>query len=76
MILLPYDLMSYNYPILKKAPVLLPFFWLARIFNIVFIKKDKKNKIKKVNHDFTITTSENINKYKEELNKVGLDFNF
>ena len=37
----PYKKMAISYPILKKAPYLLPFFWVARGFSVVFGGKFK-----------------------------------
>jgi hypothetical protein len=39
---LPYRSMIYAYPILKKAPILLPFCWVARWVNAIFGGKSKK----------------------------------
>ncbi len=38
-IFLPYRTMKHAYPLLKKAPVLLPFCWLARLVNRLFAGK-------------------------------------
>lgn len=49
--------MKLKYPILEKAPFLLPFFWIVRIIQYVFSKneniKNKQNKIKNVNEKST-----------------------
>lgn len=61
------------YPILGKVPVLLPFCWIARWLKILFTRgKDIKNRLKALKH----YEAEAITKYKEELNYVGLVFNF
>ncbi len=39
---LPYKDMVTIYPVLKKAPILLPFCWIARCFGAFFGKKNKK----------------------------------
>ncbi len=38
----PYAHMKTIYPVLKKAPVLLPFLWIARLFAVLFGKKRGK----------------------------------
>lgn len=38
--------MSYNYPILRKHPIFLPFCWIARIFKSIFSKKKRDKAIK------------------------------
>ena len=38
--------MSYNYPILRKWPIFLPFCWIARIFTSIFNKKKRDNALK------------------------------
>ena len=52
--------MSYNYPILRKHPIFLPFCWIARIFKSIFSKKKRdkairqyKEAIKTEKEDFT-----------------------
>ena len=39
---MPYHSMVYSYPVLKKAPILLPFCWVARWFKAIFGGKSKK----------------------------------
>ena len=73
MVFLPYSSMSIKYHVLKKHPFLLPVLWAWRIAHIIFLKP--KN-IKKRYADLHLITAENINRYRDELNYVGLDFNF
>ncbi len=40
-IFLPYRSMTVGYPVLKKAPILLPFCWLHRIFNRLLFRRDR-----------------------------------
>ena len=67
-----YSVMSVKYPVLKKAPVLLPVMWVVRAFS-------KASKIKKVGRtlqnriDFD---SDGVSAYQQSLTFVGLDFNF
>lgn len=51
--------MSYNYPVLRKHPVFLPFCWIARIFSSIF-NKNKRNKA--------------LNQYKEAIKTKKDDF--
>lgn len=48
-------IMKHKFPVLEKAPVLLPFFWIRRGFETVFFKRDaiktQSNVIKSVNTD-------------------------
>lgn len=41
-VFLPYRKMANQYPVLKKIPFLLPFYWIARVVGIVFSKKARK----------------------------------
>lgn len=38
----PLESMQYAYPALKKAPVLLPFYWVMRAFRLAFSQKGKR----------------------------------
>lgn len=67
----PVKTMSYMYPVLKKAPILYPFVWLHRAFCLVFLRKDK---IKQRLDSNKQITDEKIDKYKAELDFVGLSF--
>ena len=73
LIFAPYKTMAQKYPLLKKAPFLLPVFWIYRLLNILIFKYDMVVSQKR---DFDCMTAENINSYSEALNFVGLDFNF
>lgn len=70
---LPYKDMCGKYPFLKRIPVLLPFMWIYRLFNAVLFKGDR---IKSDRLSIKLMTEENIKKYQDALNFVGLDFNF
>ncbi len=65
--------MSQKYTVLKKAPYLLPFFWVGRIFSVLLFKRDK---IKYHQENVNKMNQENIDSYQNALNYVGLDFNF
>lgn len=73
LIFLPYKYMVDKYPVLKKAPFLLPIMWIVRIADVIFNKRDKIAKQRKT---LDYITDEKISEYKKELEFVGLDFNF
>lgn len=65
--------MQTAYPSLKKAPVLLPFYWVKRWFDVVFFRRQN---IKRAYNIHKITSIENVQSFQDSLNYVGLDFNF
>lgn len=71
-IFLPYQTMKEKYQILKKVPYILPVMWIVRCFDVLFrSNKDIKRyvrKMKKIN-------SKQVQKNKQALRVVGLDFN-
>lgn len=72
-IFLPYENMCQKFPILNRLPILLPIFWLVRIFqSLLFNYKFAISKMK-------LWKGSNIKKikaYKKGLDYVGLDFRF
>ena len=62
-----------NYPILKKAPALLPFVWVYRWVAAIVAKRDT---IQQQWNNVEAMNTDNIAAYKQELNYVGLDFHF
>ncbi|MBQ8146939.1 MAG: nucleotidyltransferase family protein [Clostridia bacterium] len=68
-----FKVMKGLYPVLEKAPILLPIMWPWRWVSAVIFKptaiKQQADKVKRVNND-------NIDAFQKELNYVGLDFNF
>ncbi len=73
LVFLSYDRMCVRYPLLCKAAVLLPFFWIARWFDVLFFKTER---IKRNTKELKITTTEKVDEYQKALNFVGLDYNF
>ncbi|MBE6673877.1 MAG: hypothetical protein E7596_02080 [Ruminococcaceae bacterium] len=67
-----YFSMSQKYPVLKKVPVLLPIMWVVRWFEAIF----NPSKIKNQKRHIDMISEESVGKYHDELNYVGLDFNF
>lgn len=65
--------MQGRYPVLKKYKVLLPVMWIARFFDVIFFKRDRlHNKIGELKQ----VNEENISTYQQELDYVGLHFDF
>jgi len=62
-----------EYPVLRKAPWLLPFIWLIRPFRKVLFQRDAvKNQKKKL----SALSRENLQKRQDMLDYVGLDYRF
>ena len=73
LIFLPYNRMCAIFPILHKAPILLPFMWIWRIIRTLLFKRKS---IDKLNSEVEGYSQEAIDEYRVELNYVGLDYNF
>ncbi|MBR7132917.1 MAG: nucleotidyltransferase family protein [Clostridia bacterium] len=65
--------MAKRYPVLEKAPVLLPVFWVVRGAETLLFSS---RKLKDQKADMQILTDENISDFQKALDYVGLDFNF
>lgn len=72
-VFLPYEHMREKYAVLKKAPILLPVFWVVRIVQVLLFKHEK---IASVSKAYTTSSAQNIDAYGNALHFVGLDFNF
>lgn len=72
LIFYPYKFMCLKYPILKKAPILLPFFWMVRIINALFFRK---NNVKKYWENIKSIEDKEVEEYRQALDFVGLDYN-
>jgi len=68
-----YKQMCNRYPVLKKAPVLLPFMWVVRWFTALF---GGGQRIEKRRRDLQTISVDKIDSRQQALNFVGLDFNF
>lgn len=73
MVFLPYGGMAQRYPVLKKAPVLLPLFWVVRWADTLVFHRSHIRQQKKV---LQTLKQKEIENYQQQLNFVGLDFNF
>lgn len=70
-IFLPYKEMKKRYAVLNKLPVLLPFMWVVRFFDITFRHKSRvKSFMRKINK----VDSSQIKGNEQALHIVGLDF--
>ena len=68
----PYSVMKQTRKYLVKAPILLPFAWAFRWLGIIFNPK----RIRQQKTKLEALSNENISAYKNELDFVGIDFNF
>ena len=68
-----YKQMARKYPILEKAPILLPFFWIGRIFSAVIFRR---NNIQKVWSNMEKIEKNKLEENALALRMVGLDFHF
>lgn len=66
----PLQSMRWRYPILKKAPFLLPVMWLVRLLETLLFKRQN---LKQKQLGFKNITNEKIEKFKKQLMLVGLD---
>ena len=66
----PAELISGAYPVLRKAPWLLPVFWVVRLFDKMFIKREFVRKFRQTSRQLS---SDEIKQKKYELQLVGLD---
>lgn len=62
-----------RYPILEKAAILLPLFWILRGVETLIFSFDK---VKRQRQDIKYLNDENIFNFQKALEFVGLDFNF
>ena len=65
----PVLIMKYKYPVLRKAPVLLPFCWIHRAFEGVFFKHKLVNVFMKEYKE----SPDQVRAYVEEMEKLGLE---
>ena len=65
--------MCKKYSFLKRIPILLPIMWIVRWLEAIFIKR---NRIGKTIDDLKLMSDQNINTHKNNLERVGLSFNF
>lgn len=69
----PYSGMAMHFPVLKKAPILLPVMWPVRWAELLFVRR--KSAMQK-GALMRTATADRVRDYQEQLNYVGLDFHF
>lgn len=69
----PLAQMEKKHPVLRKAPVLLPVFWVVRGFRVVLFRRDR---LEKTTREFRAASTNAVGKYRQELDFVGLKFDF
>ncbi|MBR3953223.1 MAG: nucleotidyltransferase family protein [Oscillospiraceae bacterium] len=67
----PLETMRINYPILHTHPIFLPFFWVKKWLEILFLRRESLAlKLKTI----STTDNEEISEYEEKLKTIGIDF--
>jgi hypothetical protein len=69
----PYRTMRIKYPVLNTWAILMPIFWIVRLFDVVFIHRDR---VRKQKDRLDRMSDERVEQYRQQLNFVGLDYNF
>lgn len=69
----PIGEMKKKYPVLEKAPVLLPLFWVIRIVTVLLFRR---RHLKNTANKFRAANTRAVSKYQQELDFVGLNFDF
>lgn len=70
-VFLPYIGMCRKYPILKKAPILLPIFWVVRGLGVLLFKRAH---LREFLNGSDMVSDERVTSHQKALNLVGLDF--
>lgn len=67
------DWMANRYPVLKKAPWLLPVFWPVRWVTAVLFRRDNVGNYRR---DLKAESTDKVDAFEQSLQFVGLDFHF
>lgn len=67
-----YEFLAFRYKCLKKHPALLPLMWLVRFLQMPF----RRGSIKRNVEETKITAPDKVIAYRDELEAVGLKYNF
>ena len=65
--------LEYRYPILQKAPWLLPVVWVWRWVTAILFRRDN---IRRRGENLELVTDASVSEYQQQLNAVGLEFRF
>lgn len=65
--------MKKKYPVLEKLPILLPVFWVVRIFVVLLFRRSQ---LKKTAEKLQAGNARAVSAFRQELDLVGLNFNF
>jgi hypothetical protein len=69
----PYLNMAMDFPVLKKAPWLLPLMWPVRWLDLLFFRRQRMLEKRELMRN---ATDDKVQAYQQQLNAVGLDFRF
>lgn len=69
----PLKEMKVSYPVLQRAPVLLPVCWVRRGFNVLLFRRSA---VKRFADHIRMTDEQAVDTYERELDFVGLSFKF
>ena len=72
----PVSTLIQRYPVLKKHPIMLPFVWIARWFDVLFLRHDRIKRGLATTQEVMHMDTDRIADYEEQLRSVGLGFNF
>ena len=65
--------MQKKHPVLNRLPILLPVFWVVRIFEVLLFRRSQ---LKKTAHKLQAGNVRAVGEFRQELDLVGLKFNF
>ena len=72
----PASTLRQRFPVLKKYPVLLPFAWVVRWFDALFLRRDQLKRGLSKSQELMNMDTGRVSEYENQLRAVGLDFNF
>lgn len=74
-IFLPVNALAKRYPILLKAPVLLPVIWIVRAFEILFLHPERRRHAMDASRQILQMDDARVADYEDKLRAVGLGIN-
>ena len=72
----PANALANRYPVLLKAPILLPIIWIVRAFEIIFLHPERRKNGLDASQQLMHIDVDKVSDYENKLRSVGLDFNF